>query len=117
MTLLGIKLSFSNLLHHTKWCPSGLKNERVHPTLNTVFSMLATVPFFFAYFHLGLSPVSRKKNLCQKQYQLNPVFIICYPPKLRLHFLHYRKRKKFYRASKVLNDLKQIKLLKDICKL
>ena len=66
MTFLGIKLSFSNLLHHTKWCPSGLKNECVHPTLNTVFSTLASIPLFFAYFYLALSLASRKKNFVKK---------------------------------------------------
>lgn len=61
MTFPSIKLDFSNLLHPTKWSPSGLKNECVHPTVNAIFSALVTIPLF-AYFNPELSLFSRKKN-------------------------------------------------------
>ena len=76
MTFLRIKLSFSNLLHHAKWCPGDLKNECVRPTLNTVFRTLATILLLFAYFHLESSFVSRDKNLCQKA--ASPEFCVCH---------------------------------------
>lgn len=76
MTFLHIKLSFSNLLPLAKWCPGDLKIECVHPTLNTVFSTLATILLLFAYFHLESSFVSREKNLSQKVASVE--FCVCH---------------------------------------
>lgn len=104
-TFLRIKLSVSNLLHDAKWCLCDLKNECVHPTLNTVFSTLATILLLFAY-------KRREKSLCQKAASTG---ILCLPyitHRLGLSFLMAERRGNYIRlpAAKSLKPRKLSKI-------